>query len=157
MFKNKIVKSVLMALAVIVFGYILLNLAFILDFLFQSSVIWIINQFTAADLMRANNWFPPTLHGAYVIIIALISWFIFRSKLKPIFKAIFATVPLATVFVTIGIFFYMWPIAVYILSSLFGLGVLYYLYRTKQPWIYYFTLILVSLTLLIGSLLGMEI
>ncbi|MCL5795377.1 MAG: hypothetical protein M1338_03390 [Patescibacteria group bacterium] len=135
----------------------MLNITFLFDFFFQNAVIWIINLFTPVDMMRANNWFLPLLHGGFMVLIVLISWFVFRSKLKPIFKAIYMTVPLAVVFVTIGIFFYPWPVIVYILASIFGLGVLYYFYRTKQPWIYYFTLILVSLALIVANLLEIEI
>ena len=67
------------------------------------------------------------------------------------------TVPLAVVFVTIGIFLYRWSAAAYSLGGLFGAGVLYYLYRAKQPWIYYYTVMLVGLVLAIFSLAGGEI
>ena len=97
------------------------------------------------------------MHGSFVVIIGIISWFVFKSKLKEIYKAIYMTVPLAVVFVTIGIFLFQWPIAVYLLGTLFGIGALYYFYRTKQHWIYYYTLILVGLTLAIFTLLGGEI
>jgi len=67
------------------------------------------------------------------------------------------TVPLAVVFVTFGMFLYRWPVAAYTLGSLFSISVLYYFYHTKQPWLYYYTVILVSLTLLLAGLLGVEI
>jgi hypothetical protein len=54
-------------------------------------------------------------------------------------------------------FLYRWPVAAYSLGSLFGIGVLYYFYRTKQPWLYYYTVILVGFALAIFSLLGGEI
>ena len=67
------------------------------------------------------------------------------------------TVPLVVIFVTIGIFLYHWPLVPYLVGGLFAIGVLFYLYRTKQPWLYYYTLILVALSLMILTLLGVEI
>ena len=157
MFKNPIVKNILSAVAVAVFGFILLNLAFMFDFLVQSLVIGLIKLFTPVDLMTNFQWLPPAMHGLFVVIISIISWFVFRSKLGTLYKAIYMTVPLAVVFVTLGIFFYRWPIVSFSLGGLFGIGVLYYFYRTKQPWLYYYTVILVGFTMLLVGLLGVEI
>jgi len=93
----------------------------------------------------------------FVGVIGVISWFVFRSKLGVLYKAIFMTVPLAVVFATLGIFLYRWPIAAYSLGGLFAIGVLYYFYRTKQPWLYYYTVILIGITMLLVGLLGVEI
>lgn len=159
-FKNSIVKNILSALAVAGFGFILLNAAFIFNFLFQRLVGAIIGFFTPLDLFdlfRSHPWFPPLMHFSFVAIIGIISWLIFRTKLGVLYKAIYMTVPLAVVYVTFGMFLYRWPAAAYSLSGLFTLGILYYFYRTKQPWLYYYTVILVSLTLLIFNLSGGEI
>lgn len=157
MFKHPVVKIILSAVAVAVFGYLLLNVTFLVDFLFQGSVIWIIKLFTSTYPPMDWNWFPPLMHGLFVVVIGLISWPIFRSKLAPIYKAIYLTVPTAVVLVTVGIFLYRWPVLSYSLGGLIGLGTLYFLYRTKQPWLYYYTVILVGLSLAIFSLLGGEI
>lgn len=157
MIKNQIVKNILSAVAVAVFGLIMLNIAFIFDFIFQSLIIGAIKIFTAGDPSMELFWFPPVMHILFMIVIGLISRFVLKSKLKPLFKAIYMTVPLAVVFVTIGMFLYRWPAAAYSLGGLFGAGVLYYLYRAKQPWIYYYTVILVGLVLAIFSLAGGEI
>jgi len=157
LFKNKLEKKILSALAVVIFGFILLNLTFLFDFLFQSLVIGFIKLFTPVDFNMTYNWFPPAMHGLFVVIIVLISWLVFRSKLKVLYKAIYMTVPLAVVFVTLGIFLYRWPVATYSLGSLFGIGVLYYFYHTKKPWLYYYTLILVGIVMLIVGLLDIEI
>ncbi len=92
----------------------------------------------------------------FVVIIGLISWPIFRSKLGLLYKAIYMTVPLAVVFATIGILLYHWPVLPYLVGGLFAIGVLFYLYRTKQPWLYFYTVILVALSLMILTLLGVE-
>ncbi|MBU4227794.1 hypothetical protein KJ813_02615 [bacterium] len=157
MFKNPIVKNILSALAVAVFGFILLNLAFIFDFLVQSVVKGLIELFTPVDFETNFQWLPPAMHGLFTVIIGIVSWFVFRSKLSTLYKAIYMTVPLAVVFVTLGIFLYRWPVAAYSLGSLLSIGVLYFFYRSKQPWLYYYTVILVGLVLAIFSLLGGEI
>ena len=157
MFRNPHVKNILSAVAVAGFGFVLLGLTFLLDFLFQSMVDGVIRLFTPADFNMAWYWFPPTKHAMFVVVIGLISWPIFRSKLSTLHKAIYMTVPLAVVFATIGIFLYRWPLAPYLVGGLFAIGVLFYLYRTKKPWLYYYTVILVALSLMIFTLAGGEI
>jgi len=155
--KKPAVKNILSALAVAFFGFILLNIIFIFDALFTGLIMLILNLFLKGDLFTQYPWLPAVMHVLFVIIISLISWLVFRSKLRVLFKAIYMTVPLAVVFVTIGMSLYSWPAISYLIGFLFAILVLYYFYRTKQPWIYYFTLILISLVMLIGAILGTEI
>lgn len=155
--RHPVLKNILSAIAVALFGFILLNLAFLFDFIFQSLIDSIISPFTSVDFNMTWHWFPPVKHALFVVVVGLISLFIFKTKMRVLFKAIYMTVPLAVVFVTLSIFLYRWPIAAYLLGSLFSIGALYYFYRTKQPWIYYYTLILVILAMLIIGLLGVEI
>ena len=135
----------------------LLGFMFLLDFLFQSLVDGVVRFFTPDDFNMAWHWFPPTKHAMFVVVIGLISWPIFRSKLHTLYKAIYMTVPLAVVFVTAGIFLYRWPVLPYLVGALLTAGVLFYLYRTKRPWLYFYTVILVALSLMILTLLGVEI
>lgn len=155
--ENQIIKNILSALAVLVFGFILLNLAFMFDFLIQSLVVGLIKLFTPVNFETNFQWLPPALHGLFVVIIGVISWFVFRSKLGTLYKAVYMTVPVAVIFVTIGMSLYRWPVVAYSLGGLFGVGVLYYFYRTKKPWLYSYTVVLVGLTLAIFSLSGGEI
>ena len=157
MFKNPNGKHIVSAVAVAVFGFILLNIAFLFDFLIQTLAAGIIRLFIPANPAMDYSWYPPAMHGLFVGIIGFISWQVFRSKLRTLYKAMYMTVPLAVVFVTFGMFLYRWPVAAYASGSLFSISVLYYFYRTKQPWLYYYTVILVSLTLLLTGLLGVEI
>jgi len=157
MLKNPTIKRILSAVAVAVFGFILLNLTFLFDFLFQSLVDGLVAFLTPVNSNMVWRWFPPIKHALFVAMICLISWVVFRSNLRVLYKAIYMTVPLAVVFVTIGIFLYHWPILAQLLGSVFGIGVFYYLYRTKQHWLYYYTLMLISLTMLLASLLKVEI
>lgn len=157
MFKNPIVKNILSAVAVAGFGFILLNITFMFDFLLHMLVTVIIKLFVPVNPAMDYSWFPPMMHTLFVVVIGLISWLIFKSKLSVLYNAIYMTVPSAVVFATLGIFLYRWPVVAYSLGSLISIGVLYYFYRTKQPWLYYYTVILVGLVLAIFSLLGGEI
>ena len=157
MLKSPFVKNILSAIAVAGFGFILLNLAFIFDAVLHNLVSGLIGLFIKVNPPMDFPWFPPVMHMVFVIIIALISWFIFKSKLKVLYKAIYMTVPAAVVLVTMGMFLYQWPLVAYSLGGLSAIGVLYAFYRTKQPWLYYYTVILVGLVLAIFSLSGGEI
>jgi hypothetical protein len=155
--KNPIVKNILSAIAVAGFGFILLNAAFLFDFLYQSAVGGIIRLFMPLNPESDLFWFPPTMHVSFMIIIVLMSWSVFRSKLGVLNKATFSTVPLAAVLVTMGMFLHRWPILSYSLGGLFCTSVLYYLYRAKRHWLYMYAVILVGLVLAIFSLSGGEI
>lgn len=150
-------KNVLMASAVIVFGFILLNLVFLLDVLFQSLLRQVIGLFVELGPETNIFWIPPLMHILFFALILLISFFILRSKLKTIYKAIFLIVPVATVLVTLGIFLYDFPFILYPLAVLLVLATLFVFYKTKQPWIYYFSVILISIALMIFTLAGGEI
>ncbi len=153
MFKNPIVKNVLTALAVAVFGFVLLNITFLFNYL----VFLVIDLVVPPDFIPANLWFTMVRHGLFLVIIGLISWFVFRSNLGVLYKAIFMTVPVAVFLVSIGIFLHDWPHIPYIIGGLSTLAVLFYFYRTKRHWLYYYSVILIALTLMIFTLLGGEI
>lgn len=155
--KNPYVKNVLSALAVTVFGFILLNLAFLFDFIYQSLVDYIVKLFTSADINMDWVWYPPFKHVIFIMIIGLITWAIFRTKWPTLIKAIYLTVPLAVVLATCGMFLYRWPPLALVVGGLFSVGVLVYFYRTKQSWLYFYTLILISLVMLMVTILGVEI
>lgn len=155
--KSRAFNNVLSALAVAGFGFILLNITFIFDFLFQSLADGIVNLFTPVDINMAWHFFPLVKHMIFVFIICLISLAIFKTRLDVLYKAIYMTVPSAVVFVTIGMFFSQWPIVGYSFGGLFGISVLYYFYRTKQPWLYYYAFVLVGVSLAAFTLMGGEI
>jgi hypothetical protein len=157
MFKNPFVKKILSALGVAGLGFVLLNVTFLFDFLFQSLIRGFIRLFIPVNPEMDFNWFPPLMHGSFLIVIGLLTFAIFRSKLSVFLKAVYMPVPVAMGLATLGIFLYPWPVAVYSLGALACLGVLYYFFRTKQPWLYYYAVILFSLTLAIFTLSGGEI
>jgi len=157
MIKNPIIKKILLAILMALAGYVLLNMTFLVDFLFQGSVRGIISIFLPPDTFEKLIFFPWAMHGMFAVIIVLLSWLVFRSKAKTFYKATYFFVPSAVVLVTVGIIFYRWPILSYVIGGLLTLGCLYYLYRTKRSWEYFYVVILISLTLFVSSLMGMQI
>ena len=153
MIKNPILKNTLSVLAILVSIPILLTFIFLfyaLIFNFYDKIIpWSQNA-------GPNPYFilrPITLF----VILAVISWFIFRSKLATLYKAIYTTVPVATVLAFIAIYFNSRPVLIYSLGALFSLGVLAYLFLKKKSWLYYFSVIFISIILLVIGLSGVEI
>ncbi len=153
MLKHPWAKNVLSALAVAAAGFVLLNLTFLFNYL----VFLFIDLFIPRDIESVPRWLPVSRHILFLIIIALISRAVSRSKLPVLVKAIFLTVPAAVVLVTLGIVLYPSPVMPYLVGGLLAIGVLFYFYRTRKPWLYYYSVILVALTLMIFTLMGGEI
>ncbi|MFH0819098.1 MAG: hypothetical protein V1898_03850 [Patescibacteria group bacterium] len=145
------------AIVVALLGYILLLLTFILNALFQLAIDSVAKIFITEDINMIVDWYPPLKYFAFLLIIGITSYYIFKSKLSTLFKATYLTVPTALVLVTEGIFLYNWPLVVYLLGFISSVSALYYLYKTKQPWIYYYSISLIAITLAIFTLTGGEI
>lgn len=149
---SKLIKNILQALAIAAISFVLLNLTF----LFYAFLGSLSQEIFGYDINFEPKlpWVPPLL---FSVSIGLISWFVFRSKLAAFWKAAYMSVPLAVTLVFIGIRWYLWPVITYSLGGLVSLGLLYYLWRTKKSWLYFYTVILVSLALAVFTLLGGEI
>jgi len=151
---NGKLKTVLTVAAVPVFGFILLNLTFMFDYGYQS----LINRFFPHNYDMDVSWFPPAKHISFVVVILVISFFIFRAKkLKDIYKAIYACVPAAVVLVTIGMFLNHRQILVYIVSAAVYAAIMLYLFLKKKPWVYWYSVTLTAAVLLIMAVTGVEI
>jgi hypothetical protein len=100
---------------------------------------------------------PPFLHMLFAILILLISMFVLRSKLGTLWKAIFLTVPWAVVLAALGILLYQQPIILAVIGLMLTISILVYLYRTRQPWIYFYSVLLVVVALSVFTFLGGEI
>lgn len=157
MLKNQDIRNVLKALFVAIFGFVLINVALITYFGFQSLIDLIVGLFTSANINVNLTWYPELKYILFAIVIFIISWLILRAKIRPVFKAAFLMVPSTLIFVTAGIFLYRWPAIAYSLSVILGLAVLYYFYRTKKNWMYWFSFILLALSLAAFSLTGGQI
>lgn len=151
---NKNLKTALTVVAVPVFGFILLNLTFILDAGYQ----FLINRFFPHNYDMEISWFPPAKHASFVVIILVISFFVFRAKkLKDIYKAIYACVPTAVTLVTVGMFLNHWQILVYIVSAVIYAAIILFLFLKKKPWVYWYSVTLTAAVLLIMAVTGVEI
>ncbi|MCX6013919.1 MAG: hypothetical protein NTV30_11085, partial [Chloroflexi bacterium] len=66
MFRNHLVKNILSALAVIVFGLILLSLTFLFNFL----VYRLIGIFVSDEFLSTHQWqwFPMMRHAVFLVI-----------------------------------------------------------------------------------------
>jgi hypothetical protein len=150
-------RNVLLALAVAAGGFVLLNLTFLLDFLFQSALRPVFSVFRPSILEGGPGWSGPWLHVLFFLLIGLISWFVYRSKLPVLIKAIYTVVPTAVTLATVGILLYQWPAAVWITGILITTTTLALLYVKKQPWLYFFAVSLTAAPLAIAMLLGVDI
>ena len=151
--KNKFWKNGLSALIVAILGFVLLNATFMADWAWQSLIKFIF----LPNLELTDNWIPAVMQASFVIIIALISWLVYRSKIGTIFKAAFTTVPVAIVLVFDGILFFRTPALAYSIGAVIMLGVLALFYYKKFPWLYYYSVLLVALGLLVLGLTGTDI
>ena len=126
-------KNTLSELVIIVGGFILFNLAFLLAAL-------VINA-TMSVLRIPQNEAPPIVGWVvYLLLIFLISWFIFRSRLNDTIKATFLTMPLMVILVMIGVSLHQqskWIITG--IGALTICVVILYLYKKKLSWLYYFS------------------
>lgn len=154
---SKKLKNILSVLAIPILGFILLNLAFILDYLFQTALDSFVRLYAHIDINMIWGWYPPLKHFIFIILLGLLSRFIFKSKLNKFFKAVFLILPLAVIYLTIGMFLYPWPIASFLLALYFFLGTLYFLIRKKMNWLYFYVLILITAVMIVSSLIGVQI
>jgi hypothetical protein len=158
LFKNPILKKIILGIGIIVIGYLLLILTFLLAAVFQGILRRLFGLFVQLNENSPYTIIPGIMRLLFLIFIFFISWLLLhKSELPDFWKATYLIVPLATAFVTIGIFFYQSPIMVYTLCIIFGTAVLYYLYKTKKPWLYYFSFFFISILMLLVQILKIEI
>ena len=143
-------------LAIVVIGFILFIVAFILA--------WLVSRVYSMALMPFAKQADGNLgmihslwHYVYLILIILLSWFVLRLQLNDLVKATFLTMPLVVVLAVVGVKFYTLPVLVYVISALIIATILFYLYKTKRSWLYYFATLYVALVMLYVMLSGMQI
>jgi len=147
-------KHILALFIIPIGGLVLLNLAFLLT----AVIRFVFARFLISGSEEPARWVPLVLHLITAIIFLLGSYTILRSeRLKDVYKAMVSVVPIAVLLVYTGMFLYNWPIAVYAVSVVIVAAILFYLYRTKRPWMYYYSLFLISSALLYMQITGMDI
>jgi len=154
MVKPARLKELISALTVAGAGFILLNLTFIFYFLTSKVLEKIV---IPGSTPQAERWFMPMSFTVSTALITLASWFVFRSRLAIVWKATFMTVPVAVCLVITGISLHTWPVLPYLVGGLITGGLLFYFYRIRQPWLYYYAVLLVAGVLLIMGITGAEI
>lgn len=144
-------KNILSALAVIVGGFILFNIAFIL-------AAFVINV-SIRVLGLPQNAAPHIIGRViYLLLICIISWFVLRSRLNDVIKATFLTMPLMVILVMTGLILYhqsKWMIAG--VGAIIICSALYYIYKKKLSWLYYFSVLYVAVVALCIIIFNVEI
>lgn len=144
-------KNILSVLVIVVGGFILFNLAFLLTAFVTNAVI----SFSGMRQFRAVHIIG---RGLSLLLIFLLSWSVFRSRLNDTIKATFLTMPLMVILVIIGVSLYQqskWIIAG--IGAVIICGVILYLHKKKFPWVYYFSTLYVASLALYILLSGMDI
>ena len=148
-------KNVLSAILIAASGFILFNIAFMLAAGTIWTCNWIVSLFTGKMDMAVNS-----IYGAlvFVLIMLVASWFIFKSKLKPIFKAIYLPMPLMVVLIFIGVLLFHLPQWVPIsIGAVIIASILFFLYKKKLSWLYYFATLYTGAMALYVVIGGIEI
>ncbi|MPM91419.1 hypothetical protein SDC9_138548 [bioreactor metagenome] len=131
-------KNILSALAVMAGGFILFNVVFLLAAL-------VINASMRVMGMPMNQAPHIISRVLYLILICLISWFVFRSRLNNVIKATYLTMPLMVILVTAGLSLYQqpkWMVA--IIGAVLICALIYYFHKKKLSWLYYFSVFYVA-------------
>jgi len=145
------VNHLIAAVIIVAGGFLLFNFAFI-------SAAFIINTSIKLLNMPGNSAPPLLARVVYVVLILVLSWFVFRSRLSDTLKATFLTMPLMVVLVSIGIFTYQLTKGVVVgLGAAVVAAVLFYIRHKKLSWKYYFAVVYVAVLALMIMLLRIDI
>lgn len=144
-------KNILSVLVIVVGGFILFNLAFLLTAFVTNAICNFsgIGQFRPVHIIG---------RGLSLLLILLISWFVLRSDMNDIMKATFLTMPLMVILVIIGISLYQqsnWIIVG--MGAVVICAVILYLHKKKFFWLYYFSTFYVAGLALYILFSGMDI
>jgi hypothetical protein len=144
-------KNILSSFVIMLGGFILFNVAFLLAAFVISTSQRIIGM--------PQNAAPNLLSRAlYLVLIFIISWFVLKSKLYTLAKATYLTMPLMVVLVMLGLLLYQQPKSlIAIIGALIISVILLYLYKKKLPWQYYFAALYVAVLGLCIMLFNIEI
>lgn len=148
---NPWLKNILSCLVISAGGFILFNFAFLLAAL--------VIRMTMRVMGISENEAPPVVSKAILLFLLLaISWIILKSRLPALVKATFVTMPLMVILVFAGIQFYnqaMW-MTIGIGAVIVG-TVLFYIYKKKLSWLYYFSTVYVAVLALLVALFRVQI
>jgi hypothetical protein len=148
-------KNILSMLVIIGVSFVLFNVAFVLAYFVNTMYNILIMPFiNKADSIRAIHF---SWHYLYLILIFILSWFVLRRPLKDLVKATFFTLPLVIALTEVGIQFYSRPALVWIINAVIIGSALFYFYKRKYSWLYYFATIYVTVIEIFVFCSGMQI
>lgn len=142
---NAILKHLGQSFFIAIVGFLLVNISFMLDLLWHNSVTFAMFQLTGLDPNDTYAWYPVVLKISFLLMIVLIAYFLYLSRLGTLIKASFTAIPVATLLLTIGLS--MSGSSTYaVLSCLVVLaGIVTWLIRHRIPWQYSFSALLAGL------------
>lgn len=146
---NQAVKKGLEMGFIVMAGFVLFNVAFILVALLNRA-------FGYFALGESQN--PRITLAVFVVILIVLSWFVFKSKMSTLLKATYLTMPLMSFLVIAGI--YTYPLPQWMTFSLEGLliGLCVGFIRLKRlEWEYLFSVFYCTLLGLIIVLFNVQI
>lgn len=147
------VKNILFALGIMLIAFAVLNASFMI----MGLTARLFDLFLPANFAATSSWFMPVLMTVFAFAVAVLSWFVFKSELPDILKAGYSVLPIAFLYLAIGVPLYRWRAISLGINALVFAGLLTYLYKAKTTWFYYYALILISSALLIITLSGTDI
>lgn len=148
-------KIVLSALVIVVGGFLLFNTAFSLAALVSMVCNFLVGALSQTDDFALN---PMFWGGLFVLIILVVSWFVLRTKWNVLVKATYLTMPLMVVLIFTGILLFEQPAWVPVaVGAAIVCAVLFFLYKKKLPWQYYFAVLYTGALALYVALAGVEI
>ena len=141
--KDTLRSNAILILEITLAGFALMALAYSLYVLFH--LIIQRSVFAAAAIVI------PTVYTRFVfaLIMVLGYWFVLRSKIKDLFKALAATVPTGSLILAAGIGLYQWPTVALAAKLLVLALIVLYLYMSKKPWIYFYAVAFAALLAII--------
>jgi hypothetical protein len=142
-------KNVLSMLAIAVIGFILFNVAFLLAAIVMGGV---------SSFIGTQGGPPYVGRIMYLVVILLISWFVFTSRLSDLAKATYLIMPLMVFLIMEGMLLNEQPQLIILAVGAVMVGaVLYYLHQKKRSWLYYFATFYVTVVALCVMIFQVEI
>ena len=142
-------KALLSMVTIVAGGFVLFNLSFLLAVLVTYAIKAVSGGVAEVE---------PYALGVYFVLLGILSWFIFRSKLNDLLKALYLTMPLMTVLVGVGIALNAQPKWIRLAAGAVAVfAVLAYLFKRKLSWMYVFAAVFVGVMGLIIVLANIQI
>lgn len=148
-------KNILSVIVIVAGGFVLFNLAFLLAAVTMHAcriAVTLLGGYSVEDMN------PMSCRYVYVIIILLLSVFIFKSKFSTLIKATYLTMPLMVILILIGLLFYQQPQWLSIIvGAAIVLATIFFFYKKKLTWQYYIATLYTAMLALYIILSGIDI